>query len=213
VRNPTCLNRVPCLAVAAAKGNVRSVKTLIELGADASLVDSFGLTPLFEAVSRSHAEAAAILRAHGSDMGLRNSSVWEPEGEAAVAGPGWNDKRDAGNGGPMTGLLRSALRAWLLRQGGTAASKRTRRLLPTSPEACVHYFLSRQDVRGWRHEDAPKFYIGRIRPRRTRLRRTDRCAEVSRTGITRRQAAVMGRAYFVSQLSGNAPRSVAVTIE
>lgn len=109
--------------MAAAKGQATSVRFLLEHGADANVVDSFGLTPLFEAVrkkglewgkpsacsqnqlivaslalapptaqvTRCHGEVAAILRAHGGDMGLRSARVWE------AGGPGsGGDKRDAG---------------------------------------------------------------------------------------------------------------------
>jgi ankyrin repeat protein len=61
------------LHVASAKGADAAVRYLLDHGAPPNAVDSFGNTPLFEAVLGAHATAAAMLRAAGATLGLRDA--------------------------------------------------------------------------------------------------------------------------------------------
>jgi ankyrin repeat protein len=61
------------LHVAAAKGAHAAVRYLLDHGAAMNAIDAFGNTPLFEAVLGAHATCAAMLRASGAVLGLRDA--------------------------------------------------------------------------------------------------------------------------------------------
>ena len=58
------------LHIAAARGQVGSVRLLLDHRAFPNPLDSFGNTPLYEAASRMHSGAAYLLREAGGTLGL-----------------------------------------------------------------------------------------------------------------------------------------------
>ena len=67
---------VPYLLTVSSKGDVKSVKAMLETGANPNAQDIDGLTALMYATRKDKAEVVNLLLSKGADPNLRDSSGW-----------------------------------------------------------------------------------------------------------------------------------------
>jgi len=71
---------------AAAKGDLKKVRKLVEEGADVNARDNIGYTPLHYAASYGHLDVARLLLEEGADVNARDNAGWTPLHWAAAYG-------------------------------------------------------------------------------------------------------------------------------